>query len=185
METGAVLAVFFAAVVWLAALSRFRSRYLPGRALSLLRALFPSWRFFEDLDLVPVLQFRLDGESGPWRPCLASQKRSWSSLLVNARGNLRMACNSLVEQLVSDAQEVGDGDADSFGESVSYLLAVRLVRSRIREMRVSGDLRPSVEGEGDRFQFRVRMARPGEGDTDEGAMGSDNGVVLVSRVHPA
>jgi hypothetical protein len=161
-------------VALLFAFPRLRERGLQGRYWMLVRALFPSWRFFEELGHVPKLSFRLatsDGvPSGAWQDALGHEPRPWAAFLLNARGNLRMASNSLVEQLVTDLAELpGEADAARFEESVSYELATCLVRSRILELKAASP--------GAKFQFRIVAAVPGRGETEEGEE------ILVSSFH--
>jgi hypothetical protein len=161
-------------VLALALLPGLRDRALPGRGWMLVRALFPSWRFFEELGQVPMLRYRVsDGEQGgwsEWKAALPPVPRGLGSLFLNARGNLRMASNSLVEQLVSDLAEVDDTDEGlrRFEASVSYELVTRLVRARIRAL--------EPDAHAGRFQFKVVVATPGaaEGTGEE---------ILVSSEH--
>jgi hypothetical protein len=77
-------------------------------------------------------------------------------LFLNARGNLRMAENSLIEQLMTDLAELPDDGTSEFERSVSYELTTRLVRSRIRKL--------GAAASGARFQFRVLAVVPGHGE---------------------
>ncbi len=138
----------------------------------LFRALFPSWRFFEELGRVPKLSFRIVGSSETeWSECLAPERMGLGALFLNARGNLRMAGNSLVEQLVTDLSELEDGATDeAVTSSVSYELVTRLVRSQVREL--------GGGGPGKRFQFRVVAAVPG-------ATEREGEEILISSEHEA
>jgi hypothetical protein len=137
-----------------------------------LRALFPSWRFFEDLDWVPRLWVRVlpaNDFQEPWKECFAPESRGAASLFLNARGNLRMAAHSLVERFVAEIGESTDEDMSRIEASVSYELVTRLVRYRLKEM---GETQP-----GKKFQFKIVSAVPGklERSSDE--------ELLISRVH--
>jgi hypothetical protein len=163
-----VLLLFLASVI---ALSLARRRHLSSRTLSLFRALFPSWRFFEDLGHAPQVAYRLsgDGESfGPWVSCLGKCERRWYSVVLNSEGNLLHACNSLVEQLDQDIEALDEADADELGRSVSYLLTERLVRERI--------LKDRPDARGARFQFRLNAILQGSPDQAFEDL-------MVSRVH--
>ncbi len=105
---------------------------LAGRTWQLLRSLLPSWRFFEDVAPGPELSFRVvvDGEqTGPWRSAIAPAPPR--AFFLNAQGNLRLAQQSLVEQLWSELDGV---TVDAATELVSYRLVQRLVVERMREL---------------------------------------------------
>ncbi len=124
-----IAAAFVAALVWLVLRER---RTLNGRAWLLLRCLLPSWRFFEHLGDVPLLSYRVAGresEFGAWLPALPPAERRLTSLWLDAQGNLRLACQSLVEQFVAELEEGGEGDAS---ELISYQLIQNLVAWRLR-----------------------------------------------------
>ena len=145
-------------------LCSIKSRYIPGRAVALFRALLPSWRFFEDICEIPLLEFRVsrNGEDwSSWNRCIESPPREIKSLLFNAEGNLRLAYHSLVQQLEADLQEADDNHPELFLNSVSYLLTKNLVISRIRN---DADF-----GEVIQFQFKVTNIMPGviEKQTDD------------------
>jgi len=137
-----------------------RSRHVPGRAAVLLRALFPSWRFFEDIVEVPVLRIRVDDES-EWHDALPNLERRLESLFLNPTGNLHHALGTLLHQLSYDLESVSDKDPEAFEESVSY----RLVENAVRVL---------LPSNATQFQFKVTaiyQARPSEAGTD----------ILVSR----
>ena len=70
----------------------------------LLRFLFPSWKFFEDFQEYPKLQYRHRLEDGDWSPWLEmppAEPRKLRHLFLNPQGNLRTACRSLLEKLLS------------------------------------------------------------------------------------
>lgn len=169
------LVTTFLFIALLLAFPRLRDRGFKGRNWMLARALFPSWRFFEQLGHVPKLSLRMIGAAGPgpWTECLPPEPRGAATLFLNPRGNLRMACNSLVEQLVTDLGDIPD-EADPSGGShdlerlVSYELVERLVRFQIQ--------RSTVPYSGEQFQFRILAAVPGAGES----LGEE---ILVSSVH--
>lgn len=160
-----VLLIGFALAVVLATFPGLRERRVKGRSWVFLRALFPSWRFFEELGEVPGLKFRMvqDGDADRgWTECFASEPRRARMLFLNSRGNLRLAANSLIEQLTDDLSEMPDGTESEIINSVSYALVTRLVRFRIREM---GRARP-----GEHFQFKVVSAVLGKESVAEDIM---------------
>lgn len=163
----------FALALALLAWPGLRERALPGRSWMLLRALFPSWRFFEELGHVPKVSFRIlsaDSGAGPWQDAMGQATRSWSMLALNSQGNLRMAENSLIEQLMTDLADLPDENTDDLERSVSYELAIQLVRSHIRAL---GAAVP-----GTRFQFRVIASVPGRNENvgEEALISSEHAV---------
>ncbi len=117
----------------------------------LLRVLFPSWRFFEDLDWIPQLSFKLEG-SESWIEVFEPETRCMGSLFLNARGNFRLAANSLVEQFTTDMANLKDDS--KLEETVSYQLVRRLVEFRIKEL--------GFNRLGLKYQFKVVSLEPGK-----------------------
>jgi len=148
-------------------------RAVPGRALVWLRALFPSWRFFEDLGPAPVLEWRegpTEEALGSWRPALAMPQRRLTATVFNPEGNLRFAEYALVEHLLSDLDDV----PDEAPERVTALVSYRLVERIVRAERSAAPSEPA----GRFFQFRVVLKAPGaESDAID--------IALVSAVHAA
>lgn len=130
-------------------------RPLAGRTWLLLRSLFPSWRFFEDVEPGPQLSFRalqLGREPGPWQPALGAPPRP--GFLLSAPGNLHLARQSLVEQLWSELDGVTVEGASGL---TSYRLVQRLVVERMREL--------GLASPGARYQFRLTTSKaPAEVD---------------------
>ncbi len=125
------LTTYFIALILI---SRMKTVYIPGRAIYLFRALFPSWRFFEDLCYLPVLYFRSseDGKNfGPWEAALGKLERNWGCLFINSQANLLHAYHGLLQQLENDKEEVKEENKNDFIQSVSYQLTKNLVLSRI------------------------------------------------------
>ena len=118
--------------------------------LSLMRSLFPYWRFFEEVTEVPILYYRIRsdrGDFGEWHQAFKKLTPQLSTLIFNPDGNLRMACNSLLEYCQQEL-EVGN---NSFRDSVSYHLVAELVRSIVKETQATGA----------QFQYRIALAYQG------------------------
>jgi hypothetical protein len=131
---------------------RFSRKPLRSKTWVLLRSLLPSWRFFEDVEPGPELSFRvvLNGaEPGPWRAALTPPHGS-SLPLVNARGNLHLAAQSLVEQLEAELDGV---ELELAPQLVPYRLVQRLVEMQLR--------RVGLGESGTRYQFRIGDAENG------------------------
>lgn len=116
--------------------------------LQILRALIPSWRFFDEPAPVPTLLARvsaIDGEPGPWLECLpkSGEPRSWGRLFLNSEENCALAARALLGQLLDDLD-------DSHGSrAVSLGLVENLVASRI-------------SGTSPRFSFQFKISEAGE-----------------------
>lgn len=140
----------FCAVV--AALALFRRVHLPGRGLYLLRALLPSWRFFDDFGRAPVLWVRArddGGTFGAWSRALQRRPRRLTHLLSNPEVNLQLLNGSLVQQLAREIAALEEPDPDRVTDSVAYTLTRRLARECALE-----------RGDCAAFQFKIRLESP-------------------------
>ena len=119
-------------------------RALHGRSWALLRCFFPSWRFFEDIDPGPTLSFCFAAPGagfGPWHDVVRVPA---TGVVLNARGNLWLAYQSLIEQLWSEIEEGASADPSRL---VSYRLVQRLVVVEL--------LGPGERAPGSRYRFRL------------------------------
>jgi hypothetical protein len=128
-----------------------RGREISGPWLYLLRSFFPNWRFYHGFGHQPRLFVRaLDG-SGQWSDWQMFMPRApfaLSLLFHNARNNLLLANQNLVDHLAFDIQQLPEG-ADA-RDLVSYAMVTRLARDWLR-----------VEGRaGLRWQFEIRQIPP-------------------------
>lgn len=133
-------------------------RQLGSRRLSLFRALFPSWRFFDRLEHVPKIFVRMhsgDGNWSEWTPLFQRWSRSVVNLFFNPQGNLEFAFHSLTEQLISDLNEADltKKKEQDFSETVSCRLAERMVRLMVTE-RFSSQVDQGAKSE---FQFKISV----------------------------
>jgi hypothetical protein len=156
----ATLGMVFATVgllIWLVLAPR---KLVQAPAFALLRGLFPSWRFFEAISPQPRLSYRSaapDQAPGPWLDALPAEPRAASTLLLNARGNLFLACQALVERL--------DSDLESASGDVTQLVSYRLVQTLVAERAAGAGRVP--------FQFRLSAYDEAEHE------------IFVSSVHDA
>ena len=123
----------------------------PRVRMFLVRALVPSFRFFDNAAPVPVLLVRTASSVDAWgafRAVLPPPRRTLSTLFVNARGNLRLAYYGLLEQLVADLNHIPDDDSEAARTLVSY----RLVQDLAREC-VLADLAEGTVY----FQFKLQL----------------------------
>ena len=145
-----VLAVYLLVLV---ALVTVRAVPIRSRVVQRLRALFPSWRFFEELGEVPVLQVRHGAGTdalGPWTVAVPPVPRRPWALLANAEANLALAAGSLLQHLAADLSELPD-DGAGIAELVSYQLTDHLAAYQLAR------LAPAAR----RYQFRVIALTPG------------------------
>ncbi|MEZ4753842.1 MAG: hypothetical protein R3A13_05965 [Bdellovibrionota bacterium] len=153
-----------------AILAFLKPRYLSSRGLFLFRAIFPSWRFFEEITDIPQLYYRLKtGETfGEWKNCLFRPKRNLSTLFINPEGNLLFAYGGLLQHFIQDLESVEEDQVEDFMQSVSYKLILELARKRILEQESSSLI--------NEFQFKVSCLMQGaEKDSLED--------VLISATH--
>lgn len=145
MATPLIVALYFLAITVFTLLKR---KTLPGKVTYLFRALLPSWRFFEDFDEASTLYLRHGYESdelGPWSKCLARPRRRIYNALYNPQANYILAAGSVVQQLLSEVNELPEASTSAAVENlVSYQLAKNLVRfhlpseAKLYQFKVSG-----------------------------------------------
>lgn len=126
-------------------------RTVHWRGLALLRCFFPSWRFFEEIEPGPKLRVSsaLPGaEFGPFRDAWAPAPRTFAALVVNARGNLELAYQSIVDQLWSELAE----DPETPEALVSYRLIQNLIQIEC--------LAAEERAPGARYRFQLASADP-------------------------
>lgn len=119
----------------------------PRSFVQQLRALLPSWKFFDRVAMPPRLYVRAVG--GEWQPIAAPPRRVWS-WAFSPRGNLALADQSAVEHLVADVDELDpslDHDAPAIVGLVSYQLVARIAR---------------VYAPAGRWQWKIVVDREGE-----------------------
>ncbi len=118
---------------------------MSGFRFQLLRALAPSWRFFDRPGVPYVLEVRwIGGPAGDtWQRPYPGVRGGIVSILSNGSSNLALAWQSLVEQLV---QEINDyeGEPQAFAaQSVGYALVhaglERLALGRSFQFRITCD----------------------------------------------
>ena len=148
-----LLVVYLGAVVFV---SFKKSAQVQGRAFVLFRVLLPSWKFFEDLSEVPIIQYRIgpkDEEIGEWQELIHRPKRGLGSLFLNADGNLCLAKHSLLQQVETDIGELDPEHTEPFLDSVSFGLTKNLVEFEIQNR---GEFRPGLKA-----QFRLSRQKQG------------------------
>ena len=110
--------------------------------MDLLRALVPSWRFFDGPAAVPAVEVR-GAVDEAWAPLPGPPARRWYAFAWNPGGNVALAEHSLVEHLAYDLGVRFDLDAGPLDLArapaatraaitalVSFQLVTRLVHAR-------------------------------------------------------
>lgn len=134
----------------------FGSLVLRGREVSgpwwyLLRSFFPNWRFYHGFGSQPRLFIRSqlpDGAWSEWQMFMPRAAFSPLQLLHNARNNLVLANQNLVDHLAFDIQTLPKGR--SVSALVSYQMVCRLARSLVQQQGWSTA----------RWQFAIRQVPP-------------------------
>jgi hypothetical protein len=115
-------------------------RELEHPLAALLRVLFPSFRFFDDVAPLPTLYVRTgDGAAlGPWQPALQAPPRRLRHALWNPEGNLHLAHGSLLERLISDLAEAGPIALAEAEGLTSYGMVLALAAQAADRLGLSG-----------------------------------------------
>lgn len=154
-ESKTIIIVFLAYFLILLLLSFIKTKKFSYRGLMLFRVLFPSWRFYDDVNYVPFLYYRFGHDEknfGEWKLVLPKLKRNIFNILINPEANLTHAYNTLIQQLEQDKEEVSEENKNDFVKSVSYNLIKNLVQKQIF---FSHQLKSKFY-----FQFKIRAALP-------------------------
>lgn len=126
---GASMALVSLALLGVAlALGLFLRGEVRSSRARLLRTLVPSWRFFAEIDAVPILEYQV-GE-GPWREGLPPVPRGIGSLVLNGPSNLRLAEHGVVEALL---EELDGLPVDRAPSLLRYRMVQAMVEARMRE----------------------------------------------------
>jgi hypothetical protein len=152
----------------------FGSLILRGREVSgpwwyLLRSFFPNWRFYHGFGSQPRLFTRLqqpDGEWTEWQMFMPRAKLSLLDLFHNARNNLLLANQNLVDHLAFDIQMLPENK--SVSELVSYKMVTQLAHSMVQQQGLIGC----------RWQFQVLQVPPLQAP-------NESMTILLSPVLPA
>jgi hypothetical protein len=142
-----------------------------SRRLFLLRVLFPSWRFFENIGVNSQLHVRwreVDAPWSEWREALVAPQRRWTALFHNPDGNLHFAKQSAVEHLVSEAELRPDG----LSESVPYSIVRRIAEGSVLDLAV----RSARISE---FQFKIVQLDSADGSFEDFLVSGEQGVSLA------
>ena len=138
-----------------------RGREISGPWLYLLRSFFPNWRFYHGFGNQPRLFVRTmdaQGQWSDWQMFIPRAPLAFSSLFHNARNNLLLANQNLVDHLSFDVQTLADGR--DVRELVTYQMADRLTRELL-------DARGEPFAQ---YQFQLRLVPPLQPPTEDMAL---------------
>lgn len=137
-----IVGLFIAYGVILVLLASLRSIPVTNPLVQLLRVFFPSWKFFDDSGDIPHLWVRTATGTATasttdtkdteivfceWQPCIPSPARTWTTPFWNPKGNLRLAYDSLLMQLLMDVTD----HSEQLSQTVSYRLTERLAAQHV------------------------------------------------------
>ncbi len=111
----------------------------------LLRAFFPSWKFFVEPGPCLTLEYRFS--QGPWISSLEKIPRTFLTTFFNPRGNLLHACHNNLLHLAQDIEKL-PANADP-ASLISYQITHNMVRFFL----------PTDRQTHRSYQFRVREER--------------------------
>ncbi len=116
--------------------------------LNLIRSLFPSWNFFDQLAYTFELNYKTQPDQ-EWRCISFQQKRNVKDILFNPSVNLALAQFNIVEHFSRDVQELGSIssvlDENALQKLSSYRLLKSLMAVKIQEAKETSDY----------FQFKI------------------------------
>ena len=102
---------------------------ISNKYLNLIKPLIPSWKFYDDFSETSLLfyQIKLPGEEkfSDWAPLYQTPHPKMSALIINHQGNLILAAQSHIQQLLHDINEHYDNTP--FQETLSYKITKNLV----------------------------------------------------------
>ena len=135
-----------------------RGRVISGPWLFLMRSFFPNWRFYHGAGNQPRLYWRIANAGSDWSPWQMFMPRAafaWRDLFHNARNNLTLADQNLVDHLSADIAALpDDGDVRAL---VTYQLVQQLARWLIER----------EGGSPQTYQFQLRLVPPLSQQADE------------------
>lgn len=113
--------------------------------LFLLRAFFPSWKFFDDVGAELRLEVRVgpangssiespEKLSGNWINCLPEIPRSFQNLFFNPEGNHLHACHNLLSHLKLDILESDAAHPETVLQKATYMMTHRLAEHQIHSL---------------------------------------------------
>lgn len=156
LATALALALFACALVGVSLAKRVP---VAASFASPLRALFPSWRFFESADSSFSVLARVRvgaGDAGAFRPLPPAPRRTLFGLVFGPQQNLALACHDLVETLVNELAERGATETADAEQLTSFKLLQHMAEYFLRP----------ESGAGAHYQLKLVSHAP-DGESDE------------------
>ncbi len=148
-----------------------RGKVITGPWLFLMRSFFPNWRFYHGAGSQPRLFWRTANDQGAWSTWtmfMPRAHRSWRDLLHNARNNLTLADQNLIDHLSADLSALPD-DAD-VRALVTYQMVQRLTHWLIAREGMTAA----------KYQFQLRLVPVMTAMTGPDALPGEADAVLTS-----
>jgi hypothetical protein len=102
---------------------------ITNRYLNLIKPLIPSWKFYDDFEETSLLFYQIktapEKEFTEWAPLYQTPRVVPSMLVVNHQGNLILAAQSHIQQLIHDINE--HYSTEPFQETLTYKVTKNLV----------------------------------------------------------
>lgn len=95
--------------------------------LHFFKTLFPSWKFFDESTDTPVLLYKYTDEAD-WKLVFPVPAKHWYNVLWNPQGNLYLAYNSHMQQLMMDLAEFEEVP-EKFSQHVSYKITHNFIKA--------------------------------------------------------
>lgn len=140
--------------------------------MGLLRIFIPSWRFFDELGQIATLSHRTrpaeHTEFGPWEKSITKPTQAPAAFLFNPSGNLYLATQALVGQLMVDIQNLkGEPDPSLLENLCSFLLVQKYIEQQVRKN--------NPQQSAHHYQFKISVIDPNQPQ--------NNYEALVSKVY--
>ena len=148
----------------------WRSRALKGPWWFLLRSFFPNWKFYDVVGHLPRVWVRWANAQGEWsEPELWWPRQAFHPLTLfhNARGNLLLARQNLIDHWASDLA----------GSSVSHANAA-LVSGALVERHLAHDIQ-AAHPDATAFDYVLRMEHPNPTHPDASLQVFQSSTVLL------
>ena len=144
-------------------IKKLGSRFDISLFLSLIRALFPHWNFFDRIAYSFYVQYRF-GQENSWKKISFNQVRRFHHVFLNYETNLALAKISIIEHFARDIQELENREigmapsvwAGRVEELTSFCLVRDVLREEIKkELASKKDFQFNLNYRKTLFQFQV------------------------------
>lgn len=127
--------------------------------MNLLRIFIPSWRFFDELGQIATVSHRSrladQSDFGPWQTSILKPTQSPAAFLFNPAGNIYLASQALVQQLMVDILNLkNETDTGSLEQLCSFQLLQKHIELQLRK---NNSLLPPLF-----FQIKISVEDPNQ-----------------------